>query len=180
MTIQEIKQLNPRRYYIDFDSTIVNSVKAMVRILNRTFEMDVNYRYINKWDFSDQFPVNSDFIEHLFSSQIFFDNAEFYDGALEFLKENVDNITIISKGGRINLELKCQFLAKHGLSAIKFIGLPLNKSKSCVDMTDCVFIDDVTENIKNVNATYKIQFREFEEDKMWNSGWNGEILKDWK
>ena len=180
MTIQEIKKLNPRRYYIDFDSTLVNSVKAIVCLLNNQYHKYVDYKFINAWDFSDQFDVNSLDILTLFDSEEFFDIVEFYDGALEFIKENIDKITIISKGNPTNLKLKGEFLAKHGLSEVKYIGLPLNKSKGFVDMTDCIFIDDITSNLYETNAKYKIQFREFDEIKSWNGGWNGEILRNWK
>lgn len=180
MTIQEIKQLNPRRYYIDFDSTLVNSVKAITSILNGIYYQNVDYKDINSWDFSDQFPTDSYYIEYLFDNQRFFDIVEFYDGALEFVKENIDKVTVISKGNPMNLKLKGEFLAKNGLSDIKYIGLPLNKPKGVIDMTDCVFIDDVISNLNSTNATYKIQFREFNEDKSWNSGWDGEILRSWK
>lgn len=180
MTIQEIKKLNPRRYYIDFDSTLVNSVKAIVCILNNQYNKHVDYKDINEWDFSDHFKIDSKGVLTLFDSEEFFNIVEFYDGALEFLKENINKVTIISKGNPTNLKLKGEFLAKNGLSEIKYIGLPLNKSKGCISMTDCVFIDDVTSNLYETNATYKIQFREFDEDKSWNSGWDREILISWK
>lgn len=180
MTIQEIKKLNSRRYYIDFDSTLVNSVKAMVEILNKKFDKDVDYKNINIYNFSDCFIVDGKQVELIFDSEEFFDIVEFYDGALEFIKENIDKITIISKGNPTNLKLKGEFLAKHGLSEVKYVGLPLNKSKGFVDMTDCVFIDDVTSNLYETNAKYKIQFREFDEIKSWNKFWDGEILRNWK
>ena len=83
------------------------------------------------------------------------------------------------KGNIRNLELKGCLFEECGLNKVKYIGLPLNKSKGCVDMTNALFIDDCTKNLNETNAKVKILFREFENDAEWQLGWNGLEMKSW-
>ena len=66
---------------------------------------------------------------------------------------------------------------------VGIIGIPLNRSKSEVDMSDGLFIDDCTNNLIESNAKYKIQFCEYNDNlnshRDWLKGWNGYRMYHW-
>jgi hypothetical protein len=131
-------------------------------------------------DFSCSYPnITDEDIEWLFSTVEFFNIVEFQDGAYEFLLKHQDNITLVSKGTKQNLKFKRIFFDFMGLDKIKLIGLPIEESKSVVDMSDGIFIDDCTYNLVESNAKYKVLFKEYNNVTSWSQGWNGDVLRSW-
>ena len=86
----------------------------------------------------------------------------------------------MTKGGYKNLKMKQDFLYCNGLEDIEFVGLDLNESKSIIDMSNGLFIDDATSNLNDVNAKVKVQFRRYDNDAEWQRGWNGIIVDRWR
>lgn len=172
-----IDHYNPSKIYLDADGVLLQSIKAMVELIKDKHNLDLKPHEVIDWNFHHS--LSSKQIEELFSDERFFDIVEFYDGVLEFIKQHIDKITIVTKGQPRNLELKGLLFAKHGLGNMKYIGLPLNKSKGCVDMSKGLFIDDCVNNLDESNAKIKILFREYENDASWQLGWNGLEMKSW-
>ena len=65
------------------------------------------------------------------------------------------------------------------------IALPLSVSKSLVNMDSIteysIFIDDSTQNLIDSNADFRVQFREFNDQKEreWQKGWDGLVMYQW-
>jgi len=172
-----ISELNINKIYLDADGVIIQSVKAMVKLIMDKYVIDLETCEVVNWNFHDD--LSSKQIEDLFSDESFFDIVELYDGVFNFIKRHTDKITIITKGNSRNLELKGLLFAYHGFDEVKYIGLPLNKSKGCVDMSGALFIDDCVANLNESNAMIKILFREFDNNAEWQLGWNGLEMRSW-
>lgn len=169
-------------YYLDFDGVIAQSCNSVCNILNAKYGERYSAEDVTTWNFSNCYgELNDNTIEDIFDSEIFFNNLEFYDGVKDFILRNSNRITIVTKGREKNLELKKQWLKENGLGDIEFIGIPLHISKSVVDMSNNgMFIDDSVNNLKESNATYKILFKEFDNDAEWQRNWDGLIINNWK
>lgn len=169
-------------YFLDFDCTLTKSLDPIVMELNKKYHKNVKPSDIKSWNFREIHDLNDDEIESIFSSELFFENLEFYDGADKFLKLNSENCIIITKGLPNNLCFKRQWLDSKGFLNIPMIGLDLSVEKSYVNMKHeylpTIFIDDNTSNLLCSNADHKIQFREYGETE-WNKDWNGKIITDW-
>lgn len=162
------------KIYLDMDEVVINSIETVVKILNKKYGTNAKKEDITTWNFSNVFHNETDeSIEKIFNSPQFFEMVKFKDGAKEFMMNNQANITIVTKGSELNLVQKGEWLEKNGLGDIKFIGLPLNKSKGCINMSGGIFIDDVSKNLLESNANIKILF----ENNPYNiCEWN----KDWE
>lgn len=172
-----ISDFNINKIYLDADGVVIQSVKAMVKLIKDKYGIDLQPCDVINWNFHDSLSDKQ--IEELFSNEDFFNIVELYDGVHDFINRHIDKITIITKGNSRNLELKGLLFEECGFNKVKYIGLPLNKSKGCVDMTNALFIDDCTKNLNETNAKVKILFREFENDAEWQVGWNGLEMKSW-
>lgn len=167
-------------YYVDFDETLVQSTKAVLSILNKKYGTNFKPTDVKKWDYSDCFPnMNIEYIEKIFESDEFFENLEFIEGAKEWLENHLEDVTIITKGSLKNIIQKVTFFEKQNINIKSFIGLSLDKSKRHIDMTNNVFIDDVSENLNESNATYKILFRNIP-NVDWNKDWKGKVITKWE
>ena len=186
ITLKDIKDWKfdkPLFFMLDWDCTLTKSLDPIVNELNKKYGTNAKPKDIKSWNFNEvKQDLSDDEIERLFSLSQFFDELEFYDGAKEFLLLHKDNCMIITKGTHHNIYNKRDFLDLNGLEDIDMIGLPLNISKSVINMQMedrvVVFIDDGTKNLNDSNADIKIQFREFGETE-WNKDWNGMVMRSW-
>lgn len=172
-----ISELDINKIYLDADGVIIQSVKAMVQLIKDKYSIDLEPCEVVNWNFHDD--LSSKQIEDLFSDESFFDIVELYYGVFDFIRRHTDKITIITKGNSRNLELKGLLFAHNGFNEVKYIGLPLNKSKGCVDMSGALFIDDCVANLNETNADIKILFREYNNNAEWQMGWNGLEMRSW-
>jgi hypothetical protein len=172
-----ISELGINKIYLDADGVIIQSVKAMVKLIKDKYGIDLEPCEVINWNFHDD--LSSKQVEDLFSDESFFDIVELYDGLFDFIKRHTDKITIITKGNSRNLELKGLLFEEYGFNEVKYIGLPLNKSKGCVDMSGALFIDDCVTNLNESNADIKILFREFNNNADWQRGWSGLEMRSW-
>ncbi len=177
--ISDIELLKPRYYYLDFDCTLVKSLDESVKLLNSIHNKNLKPEDIKTWNFKEyDADLTDEQIEKIFADERFFDELQFYEGAKEFLFRHKNNTIIVTKGTDKNLYLKKQWLKKQGIE-IPIIGLPVELSKSFINMGEnTVFIDDSTYNLVDSNASWKIQFREFDET-YWNKDWKGWVFKSW-
>lgn len=162
------------RIWVDIDGVLMKSCQAICDIVGKG-----NGEDILSWDFKE-IGLNIKDADKLFESKVFFDNVKLVDGAKEFLEKYRESIIIVTKGGVDNCKYKREFFNNIGFSDIPIICIPINVSKGIINMDNSIFIDDSTINLKESNATFKIQFREYKDDKIreWQKDWDGDIYYD--
>lgn len=143
--------------FLDVDDTIMDSSQAVLNQLNEKYGTNFNSSQVTSWDYTNLFPnISHQEIHDIFDSERFFSDVKFYNGAEEFIKNNLDRITFVTAGTDINLRLKKNFL-KNNFGKIKFIGLP-TLDKSNVNMYNSIQIDDNAKSLMNTNSRYKVLF----------------------
>lgn len=180
------KRLNIiKNLYIDFDGTIVNTIKSIVELYNEDFQyykkfIPIKWWEINTWDFTECNCTTPEYINTYFNQQRFFGKLTYMDLAKETLDELKDdyNIIIVSSGYSPNLKAK-ELWIKKNLPYCKFIGVNLKEynDKSHINMSEAsVFIDDSANNLITSNAEMKICFGDIYE---WNKEWEGIRCFNW-
>lgn len=170
--IKDIEALNVDNIYLDYDCTMVDSIKAVLNQLNERY----NTAYVTSdcatWNFNNLFPdlTECELLE-IFDSERFFEEVEFYEGMWEFINRNHDKITIVTCGLAMNLYRKEQWIRKF-FPNIKFIGIDsVIMDKSSVKMgKNSMHIDDNQDNLRSTDAEYKVMFVNVE-DANWNDKW---------
>ena len=171
------------KLFIDYDSTITNSIKAIVDLYNEDFKYYKKFEYIHwtdirTWDFLECNCAKPEYINTYFNQQRFFDRVEFMDNAEEVLKRLKDKyeIIIVSMGYSPNLRAKEYWIKEH-MPYAKFIGINFKKhnDKSHINMSDGIFIDDNAKYL-NTNAKYQICFGDIYD---WNKDWEGKRCFNW-
>lgn len=179
-----IKFHNIKNIYLDVDGVLWHSCQAVCDIINEKQGTDFTGDQIFSWNFKELCPTLTDKdVEEIFADPVFFQYVEWIDGALEFIKCHENNIKIVTKGTENNIYNKRLFFNLHGLRNVEIIGLSLSDSKSVVDMTGGLFIDDCTKNLEETNAKYKVQFLEYNDNKNelreWIKGFDGLKMYNW-
>ena len=186
-----IYENNIKMIYLDWDGVITHSVKAIVDILNKKHNININPQDIVSWNFKEADPTLTDEeMERLFTTKEFFFELEYIDGVIDFMKRHRNNIIIVTKARTENYLGKIHMLKRIGLDDIPIIPIPLNMSKSIINMyyhnldnylDYSLFIDDSTNNLLESSASFKIQFREYNDDKEreWQKDWNGYVMYKW-
>lgn len=163
---------------------MVNTIAAICLLYNEDFKYytkftPVNWWEVNTWDFSECTCTNREYINNYFNQPRFFKNITYMDWANEILEELKDeyNITIVSMGYTPNLRAKEEWI-KENLPFCNFIGVNMKEhsDKSHLDLSDSVFIDDSSTNLKTSNALVNICFGE---SYPWNKDWTGIRCKNW-
>ena len=174
-----------KELFIDFDGTIVNSVKSIVSMYNEDFQYydnftPVHWTDIETYEFAECKCANQEYFNICFNQKRFFDNLEFMDWAKEVLDELKEeyNISIVSIGHKPNLKAKEIWINEH-LPYCKFIGVNFKEhsDKSHISMEkNSIFIDDSSHNLTTSNAEYKVCFGDV---YPWNEDWKGERSYNW-
>lgn len=177
-----IKKHNIKNIYLDVDGVLIHSCQAVCDMINEDKGTKFIGEQVLSWNFKEIIPNLTDTdIENLFADKRFFEYVQWIKGAKEFIKNHENNIIIVTKGTWKNICLKMKILFKD--LNVEIIGIPLNRSKSEVDMSDGLFIDDCTNNLIESNAKYKIQFCEYNDNlnshRDWLKGWNGYRMYHW-
>lgn len=174
------------KIFLDFDGTIVNSVKSFCDVYNWGYSNNPNFKKadwakVNKWNFSDECPLAKDNIEDIFASDAFFLHLDLMnENTLEVisrLKEKFD-IIVCSIGTPGNISRKVGWI-ENILDIKDMVMLSKEKAdmgKSIVDMSGAILVDDHQDNLITSNADIKICFGETKE---WNKCWKGLRVKDW-
>ena len=170
--------------YIDFDDTITQSIENVVRIVNKRYNKNVRPEDVGEWDFSDVYPnIPLQDIVKIFGEDEFFNTLRLKLGALFTIARysKYNDIYIVSKVDNNALAKKDAYIKDHIIGEkghIKFIGVPLGKSKGIIDMSTGIMIDDNANFLKETNAKYKILFKNNRKfDKTQN--WDGLVVTDW-
>ena len=178
-----IESTNPNKIYLDVDGVIFHSCQAICDILNNIYGTNVKGSDILSWNFKefDNEFIDED-IEELFGNQRFFEVVKWIKGAFEFIRTYEDKIIVVTKGTKDNIYYKLAVFETLGLD-IPVVSLPFACSKGSIDMTGGLIIDDSTNNLKESNATYKIQFLEYKDNKNnireWTKNWKGLKMYSW-
>lgn len=179
-----------RKLILDFDGTIANTTKAMIRSLN-PYIKDVTQKVDENspsyyWSFKDLFPeTHLRYIDILFNSELLFSNMELYSNVynvLEDLHNKGVQIYICTIGSYKNIKLKLDYLHEQ-LPFVDVIPIAQNNivmNKAIINMQNSVFVDDNVDCLNSSNADSKILYRHdgFITEK--NKIWNGYVATDWR
>ena len=179
-----IKDNNINKIYLDVDGVLIHSCQTICDIYNEDNNTHFLGKHILSWNFKEICPNLTDTdIEFLFADDRFFKYVQWIDGAREFINRHKDNITIVTKGTYRNILRKILFFDYYNVKVNDIKGLPLDKSKSEIDMSNGIFIDDCTKNLVESNAKYKVQFCEYDdglnEQREWIKGFDGLKMYKW-
>lgn len=179
-----------RKLFLDFDCTIVDSVKTYCNIYNELYKhregfKEADFNKVNRYDLKDQCPMAAH-QEEIFSSERFFRELEFMPDAKEIIERlsKEYELIICSIGTLENISYKAKWI-KDNLNFIKNVVLISNNvekggiktDKSVINMKDAIFIDDHGDNLVNSSAELKICFgKEYE----WNKNWQGKRCFNWR
>lgn len=178
-----IKYYDINNIYLDVDGVLIHSCQAVCDILNEDRGTNFTGDQVLSWNFKEICPDLTDAdIESLFADTRFFKYVKWIKGAKEFVKRHENNITIVTKGTKQNILKKYDLFNLHNLNVV-IKGLLLDKSKSEIDMSNGIFIDDCTKNLVESNAKYKVQFCEYDdglnEQREWIKGFDGLKMYKW-
>lgn len=180
--------------FLDFDETLVNSMKAFCDAYNDIYNEDegfveADHENVHVYNFKDQCPLlsTSKEITDIFDSQNFFDALELKDCCLDVLHDykHKFNYHIVTIGTLANLAKKALWIEEN-LPFIKDVTLISNgfnkMDKSMIDMQGSellpnIFIDDHEDNIISSNCDLKYCVASYG-DRQWNMKCEDK-LEDW-
>ena len=179
-----INYYNINNIYLDVDGVLIHSCQAVCDMLNEDRGTNFTGDQVLSWNFKEICPDLTDTdIENLFADDRFFKYVKWIDGAREFINRHANDITIVTKGTYRNIFRKILFFDYYNVKINDIKGLPLDKSKSEIDMSNGIFIDDCTKNLVESNAKYKVQFCEYNdglnEQREWIKGFDGLKMYKW-
>ena len=179
-----------KKLILDFDNTIVNTTKAMIRSMN-PFIKDSSKKVDENspsyfWSFKDLFPeTHMRYIDILFNSELLFSNMELFPNVynvLEDLHNKGVQIYVCTIGSYKNIKLKLDYLHSH-LPFVEVIPIAQNNivmDKAIINMQNCVFIDDNTDCLNSSNADVKLLYRNDNFTTEKNNVWNGYVSTSWE
>ena len=181
-----IKKHNITHLFIDIDGVIFASCDSIIQILNERYGGNFDGSDVTSWNFQCCYPnMTSEEIEDTFNDPKFFDIVKPIDGALKFMDRYKDKIILVTKANFENYAHKRKWFDNRNFADIPIIALPLNVSKGFINMDNIdeysLFIDDSTQNLIDSNADFRVQFREFNDQKEreWQKGWGGLVMYQW-
>ena len=179
-----------RKLVLDFDNTICNTTKAMIRSMNPYIKDSLKKVDENSpsyyWSFKDLFPeTHLRYIDILFNSELLFSNMILYPNVynvLEDLHNKGVQIYVCTIGSYKNIKLKLDWLHEN-LPFVDVIPIAQNDivmNKAIINMENSVFMDDNCSCLNSSNADVKIVYRHdgFTTEK--NRVWNGFVATSWE
>ena len=152
------------KVFYDFDDTLVKSSKAIVKCVNEKFHLGRTENDITDWGYRSLCSklTGSD-VERFFESDIFWDNLEVYENALETLWGH--DIHCCTVGTTKNLERKQLFLEDYDLGSDNYmldseLGFKM-KDKRLINMAGGIQIGDTYKELAYTNASVKILFKSY-------------------
>lgn len=160
--MSEEKKNEKMKLFLDVDDTIFKSSEAIIKILNKKYNISPAKTYddMTDWLYRSICPdMTSEKVKELYESEEFFDIVEYDEDFIKFYEnyKNHFDIVIVTKGDKPNLDKKKKKL-EDMFGKFKFIGLDMNNGydKSSVDMRGGIQVDDRSDCLENTNATIKI------------------------
>jgi 5'(3')-deoxyribonucleotidase len=165
-------ELERQKILIDIDDTFLKSSEEIIRQINikngtsKTIDdlTDYKYRSIDN-------DITPEQVNQMYSSNEFFSNVAFNDGAIEFLIKysKIFDIIFVSYGTEENLLRKAimldELVLKHNLTRVCFASFEIGKANKSEILLDNVYlaIDNHCEHLKELNAPKKILLKNFKE-----------------
>ena len=153
------------KIYIDFDSTIVDSVKAFVSRYNQLYNKKEDPNSVVKYNF-ENLNLSKEDIVLGFNSNFFFSELDLYpeaQDALYKLKHSGAELVLLTRGTPTNIVKKIEWLDKHHWIRElfdDFVFTTSNQDKIKIDMSNAILIDDYRLNHLNSNAKYRYAFKD--------------------
>lgn len=171
-----------RRIAIDLDGVVFDTIRRVCELYNEDFQYYDNFtpikpEQINTWDFLEMNLATESYFTNIFCQPRFFSNLKIMDCAkwIIGMLDKEYEVIFVSKGNPANIKLKEIWLQKN-LPYGTLIGVPIQQSKSIVDLSDTILIDDMSQNLIESNAKIKIMFGKV---FPWNEDWNGIRCENW-
>lgn len=175
-----------KKLFIDFDGTLVNTIKRITELYNEDFKYyegfsSIEWSAVETWSFNELSCASKAYINQYFNQPRFFDESleimPFASIALGMLRDKYD-IYVVSMGETPNLRAKKLWLKRH-LPYVEFVGCNLNDhhDKSHIDMKDGIIVDDNEGNLCTSNAAIKICFGDIYD---WNKNFDGIRCENWR
>lgn len=152
--------MNLKTIVIDMDNTMVDTSQAVCDVYNDLYKDDPNFNKIILP--TSGYPYNiknwylpTDKIEYrdIFESNLLFEKMKPFPGAVEVLKELVEDygyrIIVCSFGTYKNIIFKCEYLPKVFPFIKEFVPI-VGPSKSIINIKNASFIDDYTPNLMDI------------------------------
>ena len=105
------------KYFVDYDGTLMNSIKAITDTYNEDFRhykkfKPIHWTDIETWDFQELNCTTPEYINYYFNQPRFFERIEYMPWAREALEEmrKDGEIFIVSAGYSPNLSLKASWI----------------------------------------------------------------------
>ena len=172
--------------YLDADDTVLESSKAIIKILNKKYNiipeksidnmMDWEYKSIVK-------DITKEDIYNIYESDEFFDLVRINNDFLKFYKKSLNkiNFVFVTKGTDININKKEKYLKKILGDTFEYIGIPFKTdvngdyipcyNKVVVNMKHGIQIDDRIDCLETTNAPIKILMKLYG-DRYWNKNYS--------
>ena len=179
-----------RKLVLDFDGTIANTNRAMIKSMN-VYIKDVSQKVPeNKapyyWSFEDLFPkTHLRYVDILFNSELLFSNMTLFPNVYNVLKDlhNKDvQIYICTIGSYKNIKLKLDWLHEK-LPFVEVIPIAQNNivmNKAIINMENCIFLDDNVDCLNSSNADVKILYKHDNFTTEKNRVWNNYVATSWE
>ena len=165
-------KLEKQKILIDIDDTLLKSSEEIIRQLNgkngtnKTIDDLIDYQYRSIDENITQEEINA-----MYASEEFFNNVNFNDGAIDFIKKysEIFDIVFISYGTEENLLRKVGFLSEfintYNLNNIFFASCETGKANTREVLLDNVYlaIDNHSGHLDELNAPKKILLKNFKE-----------------
>lgn len=148
--------------YLDFDSTIVDSIKRFVDIANKKYNVNKSPKELGDYNFKTLYNdiTRSDIIDIFTSKEFFNEKLEYINGCYDVLNKykNDINFYIVTAGFGGDLNYKKEWI-NNNLPFIKDVYITNSNNKSVIDMRNAIQIDDIYECLSGTNAKIKILFK---------------------
>lgn len=179
-----------KKLILDFDNTIVDTTRAMIKAMN-PYIKDVDKKVDENalsycWSFADIFPeTHLRYVDILFNSKQLFDNMQLFPNVYNTLKDLHNKgvqIYICTIGSYKNIKLKLDYLHEH-LPFVDVIPIAQNNilmDKAIINMVNAVFLDDNCNCLNSSNADIKILYKHDNFTTEKNRVWNGFVATSWE
>lgn len=179
-----------KKLILDFDNSIVDTNRAMIKSMN-VYIKDVTQKVPEDkvaycWSFADIFPeTHLRYVDILFNSKQLFDNMQLFPNVYNTLKDLHNKgvqIYICTIGSYKNIKLKLDYLHEH-LPFVDVIPIAQNNilmDKAIINMVNAVFLDDNCNCLNSSNADIKILYKHDNFTTEKNRVWNGFVATSWE
>lgn len=158
------------------------STERIIELINKKrLENGYNIRTINDYitaTFKNfDYTMNKHKLGQLYDSDDFFKGVKFNEELIKALEENNEelfdyfNWAFVTKGSEKNHIKKSTLIYSHPFfykhkKEIDYYGLEMKENKSSIFMMNGIQIDDMTENLKDTDASLKILFKNNKENEL--------------